>query len=214
MMPTIAVKSSLILIIMLLGVATALPARAGAPGTFLVAEGQAGYAFGGAFAEAPGGVGLRVAVGAGGRVGASGLRLYGVASVTFAELSGAVSGLAQSATTSRSWTAWTLGLRALHPIFGRLRVLGEISLGQALVESRAVLNRGAEVYADRDDALLVDVAVGLQYRVGLHLSLGTRCDLAVPTNLEAFDVIGAFAGAGAQGGAFNVSTLGTLTVHL
>ena len=211
MRATTAGTAALALGLMLIGPPRA---AAGAPGTFVIAEAQAGYAFGGAFGEVPGGPGVRFTLGGGGRVAGSRVRLYGIASLSFAELRGAAVEPTRRVATDRRWTAWSLGVRVLAPVWRRLRLLGELSVGQVEVESRAIVNDGAEFYAARGDALVVEAGVGLQYRVMLHLSLGVRADLAVPTGLGGFDLIGALAGAAGGGPGFNATGYATFTVHL
>jgi len=192
----------------------ATPAAA-APGTIFIAEGQVGYTLGSSFAESPDGLATRLTLGVGGKFRGWPTRIYGVFNLGHAALSGRIGSGVDAAETERSWTSWSFGLRLLSPIVRNLRFLGEISLGSGSVETDAVVLGGQERYRTEDDALLVELAIGLQYRVSLHVSVGVRADVDIATNLDAFDLATELAGGDSrESGLMSPSFLATLTLHL
>ena len=190
------------------------PAHA-APSTIFIAEAQVGYTLGSLFPESPDGLAGRLTLGAGGKFRGLPTRFYGIVSLGTASLTGTSGDALDRATTSRSWTSWSIGVRLLSPIAENLRVLGEVALGRAIVESQAVIRTGSDRYDVDDDALLVELAIGLQYRIALNFSIGARAELAIPTNLDEFDLVSEMAGGSSQdGGLMNPSLYLTLTLHL
>lgn len=186
-----------------------------APGTIMIAEGQAGYTMGSVFSEGPDGFGARLTLGLGGKFKGWPTRLYGIATITTASLDGTIGSGIDRAETSRSWFSYSFGLRMLSPVARNLRFLADVSLGRVLVDSAATVLAGSERYKTQDDALLVEIGVGLQYRFTLNVSVGVRVDVAIPTNLDSFDLLGELAGApSTDGGLMNPSFLATLTLHL
>jgi hypothetical protein len=185
------------------------------PGTFLIAEGGAGFSVGDAFAESPSGYATRLTFGGGGKFVNFPTRFYGVVNLTLAGYSGTVGSGALQAETDRSWFAWSAGLRTLTPIARNLRVLFELSMGRASVSSEAVLGGGRERFKTEDASFLVEVGAGIQYRFAYRFSIGIRADLAIPTSLDEFDVLAELAGAkSGSAGSMNPSALATLTLHL
>ncbi len=183
--------------------------------TFFLGEAELGYTAGCAFAEQPGGVGGRITLGAGGKLKGFPTRFYGTVSFTYTDFDGDVSGRQHQAETSRSWMSWTAGLKTLTPIAGRLRLLLGLGLGGAIVDSLAEMNGGVETLRSEDSTFLIEVGVGLQYRVNLHLSLGARADLAFPVTLDEFDVLTETNGLpSTEGTPINPSALATVTVHI
>jgi len=186
-----------------------------APGTIFIVEGQGGYTIGSVFSEGPDGFGGRLTLGVGGKFKGWPTRFYGIVNITSASLSGTVGSGIDRATTSRSWFAWSVGLRMLTPVALHLRFLADVSLGRAMVGSDATLLAGGERYHTDDDALLVEMGMGLQYRFTLNFALGVRVDVAIPTNLDSYDLLGELAGsASSDGGLMNPSFLLTATIHL
>ncbi|TNF31545.1 MAG: hypothetical protein EP329_12175 [Deltaproteobacteria bacterium] len=184
-------------------------------GTIFIVEGQAGYTLGSVFSEAPDGLGARLTLGVGGKFRGWPTRFYGIFNVTSASLSGTHGSGIDRAETTRSWFAWSAGLRMLSPIARNVRFLTDLSIGRAMVDSEATVLVGNERYRLEDDGLLVEIGIGLQYRVSLGLSLGARVDVAIPTNLDSFDLLGELAGApSSDGGLMNPSFLLTATLHL
>lgn len=207
-----AAGCALIALATICGVASA---KAPKRGTIFLGEAEFGYAAGCAFAEQPDGVGGRVTVGAGGKLKGFPTRFYGTISFTYAEYSGDVKSSLHRAETSRSWMAWTAGLKTLTPIAGRLRLLLGLGLGGAMVDSLAEMNGGVERLRSDDSTFLIEVGVGLQYRLNLHVSLGARADLAFPVTLEEFDVLAETNGVpSSEAVPINPSALATLTVHI
>ncbi|PKN55592.1 MAG: hypothetical protein CVU56_20330 [Deltaproteobacteria bacterium HGW-Deltaproteobacteria-14] len=186
-----------------------------APGTIMIVEGQAGYTMGSVFSEGPDGFGARVTLGVGGKFKGWPTRFYGIANITTASLGGTIGSGIDRAETSRSWFSYSFGIRMLSPVARNLRFLADISLGRALVDSSATVLAGSERYQTQDDALLVEIGVGLQYRLALNVSIGARVDVAIPTNLDSFDLLGELAGSpSTDGGLMNPSFLLTVTLHL
>lgn len=196
---------------------TSAAAASGAPdpGTFLISELQVGYGFGAVFAEAPSGLAVKATIGAGGKPRGWPTRIYGVINVGVGFYGGAIAAQSGSIETERPWVSWSVGVRLLTPLDVNLRLLADISLGQACVTSRATVLDGAERYTVEDDALLVEIGLGLQYRVIRALSVGGRIEAAIPTNLDPYDLISELSGAASRdGGVVNPSFFLTATWHL
>jgi len=185
------------------------------PGTFLIAEGGVGFGLGEAFPEAPSGVAGGVTLGVGGKPKGSPLRFYGVLNFGWGSYSGDVTSRVEHATITRDTFTWSAGLRVISPIYRRLRLFGEATLGGLAVTSEGRLGGGSELVRGDDGSFLVGFATGLQWRFNLAFSLGARVDLTIPTSLEGFDPIAEMAGApSANAGLGNLGFGLTATFHL
>lgn len=190
-------------------------AEAAPRGTFLIAETQVGYSNGSAFAESPDGLGTTLTLGAGGKFKGWPVRFYGIANVSFAGLHGTVRTPIHHTDTSRSWFGYSFGLRTLAPIMRNLRLLMDVSLGEARIESRASMHGGVDTIATSDSSLILELGGGLQYRFAYHFSAGVRASLVAPVSLEQFDLLAELAGARSEQASFaNTNVQFTLTLHL
>lgn len=197
-----------------LGIAGAQEVRA-EPGTYFLIEGDGGYEIGGAFAEGPDGWARGITIGAGAKPKGWPLRFFGIASFSWADLEGAVEGSAEGAVIERDAFKWSLGLRVIAPIAERLRAIVDTTLGSILVDSTAILGRGAERIASRDEGFFVGVRIGLQWRLHYRASVGARFDLTLPTGLSGFDPLAEAAGArSGDAGSANAAFGLTATFHL
>jgi len=208
-------------VLILLAALVAAPAgqasakQAAKRGSIFIVEGHAGYTLGSVFAEDPAGFGARLTLGVGGKFKGWPTRFYGIVNFSTAALTGTYGAGIDRAETERSWFGWSVGLRMLSPIARNLRFLTDLSIGQAKVDSEATILAGSERYRTEDDGLPVEIGVGLQYRLTFNFSLGARIDVAIPTNLDSFDLLGELAGApSGAGGLMNPSFLITATLHL
>jgi len=194
--------------------AAAPPALAGR-GTFLITEGELGFGVGDAFPEGPTGMAGGVTLGAGGKPKGWPLRFYGIMRLDWGGLAGTASGADEQAEIERDTFAWTAGLRIVAPMYRRLRLIVDTTLGGYSVETRGVFGGGAEELVSQDSSFLVGFGAGLQWRFTLGFSLGARLDVSIPTGLEAFDPIVETVGVPTRGA--GIANLGfglTATLHL
>ncbi len=186
-----------------------------APGTHVIVEGQLGWGGGSAFADAPAGLVSKLTLGVGGKFKGWPVRFYAIGNVTLADYAGELQTSSGNAETNREWFAWSLGVRMLAPIAPRLRLLVDASVGAGSVSSSAILNGGREQVSASDTTSVLEMGVGLQYRLHYRFSIGLRGDFTFPLSLDAFDVVSEFAGArSSDGSAMNPSVLLTATLHL
>lgn len=158
------------------------------PGTMFISELSAGAAFGTGFSEDPSGVALRAAFGVGGAFRGFPPRFYLVGVARWARFDTAtVRGFTSSDIVRDLWDL-SAGLRVLVPL-GRLRLLGELTLGDSIVSSSASLNGDRERYETGESRFTVYTALGLQYRVLRLLSVGLLCEWALPTSRDATDLV-------------------------
>lgn len=184
------------------------------PGTFFLVEAGLGYGLGAAFAEGPDGLTTQVTLGAGGKPKGWPLRFFGIMRFGWAWLSGDVVSALERSTIERDVFEWSVGLRIIAPISGRLRFVADTTLGATQVESRATLGAGAERIVSDDGSFLVHLGLGLQYRLHYNFSLGARMDVALPTGFESFDALAEAAGARSQdAGAANLGWGLSATLH-
>ncbi|MFO0746830.1 MAG: hypothetical protein U1F43_14330 [Myxococcota bacterium] len=203
------------LLVLTLAFATAAGAAHAAPGTFMIVEGDLGYAMGEAFPEAPTGLATGITLGAGGKPKGWPLRFYGVLNLDWESLTSDVTSPGERSSLTRDTFAWSLGLRVIAPIRNRLRFFSEVTLGGYSVASTSTLGGGAEQLSSDDGSFLVRFAAGLQWRFNMWFSLGARIDLKVPTGLQSFDAIAEAAGASSSNaGISNVGFGLTATFHL
>jgi len=184
-------------------------------GTHFIAEAGLGYAVGSAFPESPAGMTTRIAIGAGGKLVGHPTRFYAIASLGLSTLRSTIDGPLSRARTDRDWLTWSVGLRTLTPVAGRLRLLAEVGAGQALTWGSVSLFGGREIYRAEDTSFLIEVALGVQYRAGRSFSVGARVDLQIPSSLETFDVLAELGGVPShRAGTVNPGLTLTATLHL
>lgn len=205
----------------LLGLLLAMPALVGlgavgppAHAVSVITELHAGYASGLVFPDEPDGFSGRLSLGLGGAVH-SGLRLYGLLSVSYSALTSSLSNDLGSAEIDRGWVGITAGFRAVPVLAERVALLFDVGLGGALVSSASSINGGREQLESDDSAFVVEVGVGFQVRLVSWLSLGLRGELQIPVGFEDFDVLAEFSGvSSANAGVANFAILPTLTFDL
>jgi opacity protein-like surface antigen len=182
--------------------------------SYWMAELDLGWGVGAAFPDSPGGLKTGVALGVGGSPGVSPLRFHLMLHLDFQELS--ADGLSRLEPTwiERSLVQATVGMRLGAMLSSRARGYVELGLGHLFVATRAELGGGAERFEQSDDSFVLQFAVGAQYRLHHHFSLGLRMDMSIPTGLMAFDPLAEMAGAdGNDGGAVNFDWALTTTFH-
>ncbi len=184
------------------------------PGTFLMAEVHLGYGLGGAFAESPDGIASGITFGAGGKPRGWPLRFFGIARFGWASLEGEVDSGLERSVIERDIFDWSFGLRVIAPITNRFRFLADTTIGGTRVDSSAVLGGGAERIDSSDGSFLVEIGLGLQYRLHYNFSIGARMDIAIPTGLEVFDALAETAGASSDdAGMANLDWALSATLH-
>ena len=195
-------------------VAGSAQARDPRPGTFLLAEVDAGFGLGDAFAEGPTGLATGLTFGAGGKPKGWPLRFFGIMRLSWASLDAEVETRLERSTIEREVFGYCFGLRIIAPIEDRLRFLSDVMVGGTQITSQATLGDGAERIASDDGSFMIELAFGLQYRLHYNFSIGARMDVAIPTGLDAFDALAETAGVSSnEAGAANLDWALTATLH-
>lgn len=182
--------------------------------SYWIAELDLGWGVGAAFPESPDGLKAGIALGVGGAPGGSSLRFHLMLHLDLQALS--ADGLSRLEPTSinRSLMQTTVGLRIGAMFSSRARGFFELGLGHLFVETEAQVGGGSERFEQSDDSFVLQLAVGAQYRLHQHFSVGFRMDLSLPTGLQRFDPLAEMAGAdGSDGGAGNVDWVLTTVFH-
>jgi len=182
--------------------------------SYWMAELDLGWGVGAAFPESPDGLKTGIALGVGGSPGGSPLRFHLMLHLDFQELSAAGSSRLEPTSIERSLVQTTVGMRLGAMFSSRARGFFEVGLGHLFVATKAALGGGMERFELSDDSFVLQLALGAQYRLHQHFSLGLRMDLSMPTGLLAFDPLAEMAGAdGNDGGAVNFDWALTTTFH-
>lgn len=188
-------------LVLSLSIAMALPAKADTPheperprrsrqkGTYFLAELSAGGAFGTGFSEAGAGFGVRTTFGFGGAFKGFPPRFYLVGVGRYTGVTATVQQGTQISEIDRDLVDISAGLRVLIPIW-RIRLLTEFTLGSSILFSSTNVNHGTETYSTEDSRFAMYFAIGVQYRIQRHLSVGLMAEWAFPTEREATDVVG------------------------
>lgn len=180
---------AIISVVVLLAASSAHAQRAPGelPGTLFISEVSVGAAFGTGFTESPSGVTLRTSLGVGGAFRGFPPRFYLAGVARWSLLDKTTTSGTTVADLSRSLWDLSVGLRVLVPI-SRLRLLGEITLGNSILTSTADVNGGHERYETGESRFTVYTALGVQYRVLRSLSVGLLAEWALPTSRDATDL--------------------------
>ena len=156
-------------------------------GTHFIASVDAGTAYGTGFTEGGSGFSLRSTVGVGGAFKGIPTRFYCVGVARMTAFSSKVNSGVSTSHIERNLVDLSLGLRVLHPI-QRLRLLGELTLGSSMVNSTALLNKRQFFETDTKRFTFYS-AIGVQYRLSQHFSLGAMLEWALPTSRPARDFV-------------------------
>jgi hypothetical protein len=170
----------------------ALPAAASAGGSFFIAELNNGLTV--PMWEEPGvspGYALGFTGGFGGKFKGNPLRFYLIGQLNVGSFTAERVHNGKLRLIDRQVTDYSAGVRIMLPIVKHLRVFGEFGLGIAQLDSSATSPElpGNIVIRDTTSDLAVFSAVGVQYRLLYHLSLGAKADFGWILGDESIDAV-------------------------
>ena len=172
--------------------AVALPSVARAEGSFFIAELNNGIGL--PLWEEPGvepGYALGFTGGLGGTFKGNPLRFYVIGQLNSSSFTAERVHNGKLRLVERQVTDYSAGLRVMMPVVKHVRVYGEFGLGIAQLDSTAHSPElpGNIVIRDTSSDLGIFAALGVQYRVLYHLSLGAKADFGWIVGDESIDAV-------------------------
>jgi hypothetical protein len=137
------------------------------------------------------GFALGLTLGVGAKTSGGSLRYYGLAQVNSTTFSAERDFNGKLRIVDRQLTDYSLGVRLLLPIEGNLRLFADLCLGLAQVDSvgQSPELPGNIVIRDTTSGVALFAAVGAQYRLFRHLSVGAKLDLGGLTRSDEVDAV-------------------------